>query len=84
MLDHYAYIHHQLGSVGTPASGTLFVINESSPLPAEACSKRFHNKMARLFYLCERNMIDILTEVAFLTTRVTEATKEDDDRLLHE
>ena len=38
-------------SVVTPASGSLFMINESSALFEEARSKRFHTKVAELLYL---------------------------------
>ena len=41
----------ELGSVVTPASSTLFVINESSPLLEETRRKRFHSKMAQLSWL---------------------------------
>jgi len=72
----------ELGSVVTPASGTLFMIDESSPLLDETRRKRFHSKVAQLLYLGKRIRMDILTAVAFLTTRVTKATQEDDGKLL--
>ena len=72
----------ELGSVVTPASSSLFVINESSPLLEETRRKRFHSKVAQLLYLGKRIRMDILTAVAFLTTRVTKATEEDDGKLL--
>ena len=58
------------------------MINESSPPLDETCRKRFHSKVAQLLYLSKRIRMDNLTAIAFLTTRVTMATKEDDGKLL--
>ena len=68
----------ELRSVVTPAYDTLFMINESSPQLDEAHRKRLHTKMAQLLYLGKRIRMDILTVVAFVTTRATKATEEDD------
>ena len=72
----------ELGSVVTPASGTLFMMNEISPLLDEIRRKRFHSKVAQLLYLGKRIRMDILTAVAFLKTRVTKATEEDGGKVL--
>ena len=63
----------ELGSVVTPASSTLL---------DEARRKRFHSKVAQLLYLGKRIRMDILTALAFLTTRLTKAIKEADGKLL--
>ena len=57
------------------------MINESSPPLDEARTKRFHSKVSELLYLGERSRIDILTAVAFLTTREIKATEEGDGKL---
>ena len=59
----------ELGSVVTPASSTLFMIYKNSPLLEENHRKRFHSKVAQLLYLGKIIRMDILTAVAFLTTR---------------
>ena len=74
----------ELGSVVAPASGTFLIINESIPLVDEAHRKRFHCKAAQLVYISKRIGMVILTAAAFLTTRVSAATKEDDGKLLRE
>ena len=41
----------ELRSVATPASGAIFIINESSSLLIEARKKRFHSKVTQLLYI---------------------------------
>ena len=65
----------------TPADENLFNIRESPPLSA-GDAKRFHSFVAKLLYLSKRTRPDILTLVAFLTTRVQSPT-EDDRAKLH-
>ena len=60
----------ELESVVIPASGTLFMINESSPLLDEAHWKWFHSKVAILLYLGKKIRRDILTAAVFVRTRV--------------
>ena len=62
--------------VVTPASSTLFIINENSPLLDEARRKRFHSKVAQLLYLGKRIRMNILTAVAFLTTKVIKVKRK--------
>ena len=59
-----------------------FVINESSPLLEKTRRKRFHGKVVQLLYLSKWIRMDILTAVAFLSTRVTKVTEANDDKLL--
>ena len=81
MLYHYAYVHRSRVK-GFQIAGCGHSSNESSLLLDEARRKRFYSKMAQLLYLGKRIRMDILTAVAFLTTRVTKATEEDDGKLL--
>ena len=64
----------------TPADENLFSLRESPPL-STAESKRFHSFVAKLLYLSKRTRPDILTLVAFLTTRVQGPTEDDKVKL---
>jgi hypothetical protein len=72
------------GTSGTPATATLFEVSGSADhgvmLPEER-RKRFHSLVAKLLYLAKRCRPDLLTSVAFLTTRVLAATAADWDKL---
>lgn len=70
--------------VSTPASTNLFEISPisaSNSLLAKAEKKQFHTIVAKLLYLAKRARPDILTAVAFLTSRVLNPTSEDDRKL---
>ena len=68
-------------SATSPASNTLFEIDEDSPLLSEKERKEFHAMVARLLYLSKRVRPECLLSVAFLTTRVLKATQEDAHKL---
>ena len=55
--------------MSTPADENLFNVIES-PLLSVSEAKRFYSFVAKLLYLSKRTRPDILTLVAFLTTRV--------------
>jgi hypothetical protein len=65
------------GTAETPATSTLFVLNENSPALAELQRQRFHSIVAKLLYLAKRSRPDLLVGTAFLTSRVLCATQED-------
>ena len=65
----------------TPAGDNLFNVRES-PALSTLDAKRFHSFVAKLLYLSKRTRPDILTLVAFLTTKV-HAPSEDDRSKLH-
>jgi hypothetical protein len=68
-------------TVTTPATNNLFKNSAfSSPLSAEK-AKIFHSRVAKLAYLARRVRPDILTAIAFLSTRVQSATDEDWSKL---
>ena len=67
--------------MSTPADENLFNVRESPQLSVPD-AKRFHSFVAKLLYLSKRTRPDILTLVAFLTTRVQSPT-EDDRAKLH-
>lgn len=68
------------GSAATPASNHLFDIRESPELSA-ALSIEFHSRTAKLLYLAKRVRPDILTAIAFLTTRTKCPTDDDAAKL---
>lgn len=58
------------GTVKTPATENLFTNDDSKPL-TDIKRKLFHTLVAKLMYLAKRARPDILTAVAFLSTRVS-------------
>ena len=64
------------GTAATPASSNLFELRESEKLNAET-STVFHSRTMKLLYLAKRVRPDILTAVAFLTTRTRAPTSDD-------
>ena len=64
----------------TPADENLFTLRPSPLLDAEE-AKKFHSLVAKLLYLSKRTRPDILTLVAFLTTRVQSPTEDDRAKL---
>jgi len=68
-------------ATASPASNTLFEIDEHSTPLAEPDRKKFHAMVARLLYLAKRVRPECLLAVAFLTTRVLKATQEDAEKL---
>lgn len=65
------------GTRATPATNGLFEVDDASPLLSKERAQEFHSRTARLLYLAHRARPDILTAVAFLTTRVHKSTEED-------
>ena len=58
------------GKSATPAGNNLFMVNPgASPLPVSE-SEIFHHYVAKLLFLCKRARPDILTAIAYLSTRV--------------
>jgi hypothetical protein len=65
----------------TPAKGSLFdVDSESTSLEGEEFEV-FRSVVAKLLYVATRARLDILLPVAFLCTRVTKSTKQDQAKL---
>lgn len=69
------------GSRATPATERLFEISADSEKLSAADGEVFHSRTAKLLYLSQRARPDILTAVAFLTTRVQKCTVEDRSKL---
>jgi len=64
----------------TPASADLFVVGESNLLP-EIQSSKFHSGAAKCLYLSKRARPDIITAVAYLSTRVQSPNEYDYKKL---
>lgn len=68
--------------ISTPALSDLFQVRTSLPLLSNAKAKRFHALVAKLLYVSKHGRPDILTAIAFLSTRVTCPTEEDEKKLI--
>jgi len=64
------------GTAVTPATNALFDIRASPDLSKEQ-AEEFHSRVAKLLYLAKRTRPDILTAIAFLSTRVSQPTEDD-------
>jgi hypothetical protein len=69
------------GTVTTPATANLFVVNAASPTLTTAEAKKYHTVVAKLLYLAKRTRVDILLAVAYLCTRVKAPTRDDQVKL---
>jgi len=69
------------GCAATPATEKLFNIDEDSATLTAGLAEDFHSRVAKLLYLAKRVRPDILTAVAFLSTRVQQPTEEDWQKL---
>jgi hypothetical protein len=58
------------GCAATPATEKLFIISEDSESLSGEMKERFHSRVAKLLYLAKRVRPDILTAIAFLSTRI--------------
>eukprot|EP00957_Ditylum_brightwellii_P074990 5699034-Ditylum_brightwellii.AAC.1 len=65
------------GSVNTPATEYLFVVNEDEIKLSEEKAQTFHMSTVKLLFLCKRVRQDIQTGAAFLTTWVKEPNEDD-------
>ena len=65
------------GTAVTPAANYLFQVKEGSTLLDDDTAEIFHHLVAKLLYLCKRVRPDIMTAVAFLTTRVSKPDVDD-------
>jgi hypothetical protein len=69
------------GCAATPATEKLFIISEDSESLSGEMKEKFHSRVAKLLYLAKRVRPDILTAIAFLSTRIQVATVEDWSKL---
>ena len=64
-----------------PAKGNLFDVDGESPLLEGKEFETFQSRVAKLPYVAIRARLDMLLPVAFLCTRVTKSTKQDQMKL---
>jgi hypothetical protein len=84
-----SYLHEAIQESGmvidresaTPATKTLFDVNETSSPLNKADSETFHSVVTKLLYVATRARMDILPAVSFLCTRVSKSTIEDQSKL---
>jgi hypothetical protein len=65
------------GTRVTPATESLFIVNESSPALSTEKKAMFHSRVAKILYAALRSRPDVMLTVSFLTTRVSKSTEED-------
>jgi hypothetical protein len=65
----------------TPATRDLFEVDPDAELLPRDRAERFHSVTAKLLYVAIRARMDLLLAVAFLTTRVSKCTVEDERKL---
>ena len=68
-------------TASTPANGNLFKIDDKSPLLDSGRAEIFHSVVAKLLYVALRARVDILLPIAFLCTRVSKSTLQDEAKL---
>jgi hypothetical protein len=73
--------HPHLQACVTPALGDLFNIGDSEVLSREN-KEEFHTAVAKLLYYALRVKPDILTAVAYLSTRVRDPNRDDQKKLI--
>jgi hypothetical protein len=70
------------GTNSSTASNNLFSIDQNSDLLNKNEKETFHTITAKLLYLSKRSRPDILTSIAFLTTRVQSPNQSDFKKLM--
>ena len=69
------------GRAITPAANHLFEVNNTTRKLSEKDAQAFHTIVEKLLFLCKRAWPDILTGLAFLTTRMREPDEDDNNKL---
>ena len=65
----------------TPATRSLFEVNENLTLLDPKKAELFHHIVAKLLFVARRARIDLQLPIAFLCTRVSKSTEEDWEKL---
>jgi Reverse transcriptase (RNA-dependent DNA polymerase) len=73
--------YNVIGEAASPAMNYLFDIVDTSPLVDESEKAIFHTITAKLLYLAKRIRGDLMTLVAYLTSRVLEPNRSDYEKL---
>ena len=69
------------GCAATPAVDKLFSIDDESKSLSKELAEDYHSRVAKMLYLAKRVRPDILTAIAFLSTRVRGPTEQDWEKL---
>ena len=69
------------GTAKTPATRTLFEVDEGATPLDKDDADTFHSVVAKLLYVAIRARMDILLAVSFLCTRVSKSTEQDRSKL---
>ena len=69
------------GEVASPAANHLFEVNKDGEFLEKDRAELFHHFLAKLLFLSKRARPDILTAVAFLSTRVKQPDEDDYKKL---
>jgi hypothetical protein len=77
IVDDFTKITGDTKTAVTPAADHLFKIDQDAELLSEEMGKVFHNFTAKCLFLTKRARPDILTPVAFCTTRVRKPDQDD-------
>ena len=65
----------------TPAANHLFEVEKTTCKLSKGYNQEFHTIVTKLLFLCNLERPNILTGVAFITTRVKETDEVDDKKL---
>ena len=68
-------------TVATPAGPDLFEIDAKSPLLSPEAKERYHTIVGKCIYLTQKTRPDIMLTVNWLATRVSQPTRQDEDKL---
>ena len=67
----------QFERVESPATESIFIIDDDSPFLGETDAAKFHSLVQSFLYLIQRSRPDMTLPVSFLTTRVQQPTAQD-------
>lgn len=81
MKDYIKEYMDAYGRGNTPATDTLFVIDDASQQLSESKCEMFHHIVSKLLYVSKRARIDIDLAIPFLCTRVSKSTDQDWEKL---
>ena len=70
------------GAVASPAAKHLMYVNDNCMKLGRVKKEAFHSTVAKLLYLEKRARPDLETNIAFLTTRVSNPDKDDWKKLI--
>lgn len=82
MIEDMLNEHGVTGIASTPAAVYLFKVGDKENFLEEKEKEIYHSLVAKLLYIAKRARPDILTAIAFLSTRIKQPTVEDNKKLM--